>query len=193
MTKSSYQVRVLAGQFKGRRLKYPGTPTVRPTMQRTKESVFASLGGEVAGAMFIDLYAGAGGIGIEAISRGAAFVHFVENGRAALDCLRDNLTHCEIARDRFRVHAAEAFDFLRAAASRDIRPNLVYADPPYAVDPGVLLEFLARIDYPPGGLVMLEHPKKVVLAAPGQFARFRFKTFGQTQVSFFVRAEGEVL
>jgi 16S rRNA (guanine(966)-N(2))-methyltransferase RsmD len=143
--------------------------------------------------MFIDLYAGAGGIGIEAISRGAAFVHFVECGRAALDCLRENLARCGIAQDRFHVYEADACDFLRAAASRDMRPDLVYADPPYAVDYGVLLEFLARMDYPPGSLLVLEHPKQVMLEAPGRFERFRFKTFGQTQVSFFVRVEGEVL
>ena len=192
MAKRNYQVRVLAGDLKGRMLKYPRDPAVRPTMQRTKESVFESLSADLKGAIFIDLYAGAGGIGIEALSRGAARVHFVEHGRAALDCLRDNLSRCRIDDSRYRVHATDVIDFLRASRSRDIRPNVVYVDPPYhSAGVPVLLEFLSRIDYPAGGMLVLEHPKDAA-HAPERLVRTRLRRFGQTSVSFFVPPQGDV-
>ncbi|MFQ5510577.1 MAG: 16S rRNA (guanine(966)-N(2))-methyltransferase RsmD [Candidatus Krumholzibacteriia bacterium] len=194
MPKRSYQVRVIAGDLGGRLLTYPAAASVRPTMQRTKESVFESLGGDLAGMVVIDLYAAAGGVGIEAISRGAGRVHFVERDRSALACLRENLERCGIDARRFRVHAQDVLEFLRTPATRRIQPGVVYADPPYgATDAAVLLEFLTGIDYSPRSVLVLEHPKDVELPAPRGFVRNRLKTFGRTNVSFFVPVEGDAL
>jgi len=87
-------VRIGAGAYKGRTLRYPaaaGPARIRPTAARTRESVFNALQDEVRGAVFVDLYAAAGGVGIEALSRGASFVHFVERDAVALAALEENL------------------------------------------------------------------------------------------------------
>ncbi len=181
------KTRVLAGTLKGRVLSYPDDRRLRPTMQRTKDSVFESLGNRVAGAVFVDLYAAAGGIGLEALSRGAAQVHFVENDRTALGCLGENLAACDIPAEGGIVHPGPVMDFLLSGGLRDTDPHIVFADPPYASgDTRLLLEFFAGIDYPVKALLILEHHKDAVDdKSVENLGRTKFKKFGQSCVSYF--------
>jgi 16S rRNA (guanine966-N2)-methyltransferase len=104
-------MRVIAGTAKGRKLKsVPGEGT-RPVTDRVKESLFDILGADVRDAHFLDLFAGTGGVGIEALSRGAAEAVFVEQGRAALETIRANLTITRLA-NRARIVRADVFTFL---------------------------------------------------------------------------------
>lgn len=179
-------MRVIAGAFKGRMLEYP--PDVRPTMQRTKSSIFGMLGPSVNGSRFIDLYAAAGGMGLEALSRGADFVCFVERDRRAVECLSRNLDRCGVPRTRYSIHAGDALSFVEAGLAT--AADVIYADPPYeATDFPVLLELLAKIVYPGPVLIIIEHPRGVVLAAPAGIVRVKEKSFGQTHVTVF-RCEG---
>ena len=118
-------MRVIAGAHKGRRLVAPDTDDTRPVTDRVKESIFSSLAGRVGGAKVADLYAGAGSFGIEALSRGARSVTFVENGRRAIEALRTNLgaLRLEGVVVRRRVE-----DFI---ADTDDRFDLVFCDPPW--------------------------------------------------------------
>lgn len=143
---------MIAGAARGRRLTAPRGPQVRPTADRVKEALFASLQPWVPGARVLDLYAGAGGLGLEARSRGAAAVTFVERDRAALAALRRNLevvgldgTHLVVG-DVIRVLAAPL-----ATAPFD----LVLADPPYDLDPSAALALLAD-QLAPGAVVVVE-------------------------------------
>lgn len=181
------KTRVLAGSLKGRVLSYPDDRRLRPTMQRTKDSVFESLGGHLDGAVFIDLYAAAGGIGIEALSRGARRVHFVENDWVALECLRENLARCDIAPEQGIIHTGPAMDFLSSGRFRDADAHIVFADPPYAADEArLLLEFFAGIDYPVKALLILEHHKDAVTGKLVEnLGRTKTKKFGQSCVSYF--------
>jgi len=120
-------MRVISGTAKGRKLKaVPGEGT-RPITDRVKESLFNILGADVRGARFLDLFAGTGGVGIEALSRGAREAVFVEQGRAALETIRANLALTRLA-ERARVVRADVFAFL--AGTPDAPFDYIYIAPP---------------------------------------------------------------
>ena len=120
-------MRVIAGEAKGRKLKMvPGSST-RPIGERVKEALFAILGELVMDALFLDLYAGTGSVGIEALSRGARQAVFVDQSRRAIATIKDNLAHTGLS-DRAQVVRAEVFAFLKRD---DLEPfDLIYVAPP---------------------------------------------------------------
>lgn len=124
-------MRIVAGSARGRRLRSPEGPGVRPTSDRVREAVFNSLfsAGGVGGSTVLDLFAGSGAMGLEALSRGAESVTFVESAPAALEVLRDNVAILGFA-DRSSVVPADALRYLEAPR----RFDLVILDPPYAFD-----------------------------------------------------------
>ncbi|MDQ6811720.1 MAG: 16S rRNA (guanine(966)-N(2))-methyltransferase RsmD [Actinomycetota bacterium] len=124
-------MRVIAGRLGGRRLKAPRGAVTRPTSDRVREALFALLG-EIAGARVLDLFAGAGGLGIEALSRGAARAVFVERDPAALASLKANLGALGIAPVEAEVRRADALTTLRRARARKETYDLVFIDPPYS-------------------------------------------------------------
>lgn len=157
-------MRVIAGVAKGRRLVAPTGDGTRPTADRVKESWFSSLQPMLGGAHVLDLYAGSGALGLEALSRGAAAVTFVERDRKALASLRRNLDAVDlpgatvVARD---VRQALADDLADAPF------DLVLADPPYRIGDGDLTEMLAALvgHLAPGAMVTLERGRRE--PAPG--------------------------
>jgi 16S rRNA (guanine966-N2)-methyltransferase len=186
MARGKRRVRMIGGELKGRLLDYPEQGRFRPTMQRTRSSVFESLGHSIRGAVFVDLYAAAGGIGIEALSRGARFCCFVESDREAVAHLHRNLESCRVAAERYSVHAGDVAAFLEGSLGQ-LAPDIVYADPPYGdTDFGVLLELLGAIVYPQPAVIVGEHPTSLAMAGAPGLTRSRVKSFGQTSVSFFV-------
>jgi 16S rRNA (guanine966-N2)-methyltransferase len=123
-------MRVIAGHLGGRRLKAPRGTVTRPTSDRVRESVFALLG-ELDGTRALDLFAGAGGLGIEALSRGAGRVVFVDRDARALRALKANLATLQISSDAVEVRRADASAALRTARARQETYDLVFIDPPY--------------------------------------------------------------
>lgn len=177
-------MRVVAGELKGRRIiapdAAPGQPiTTRPTTDRVREAIFNALGslGIVDGATVADLYAGSGGLGIEALSRGAAHCTFVENDRAALSAIHANIAALGLG-DRTRVINGNA-----TVMSARVRADIVFADPPYTFDDWPAL--LAAVDT---DLVVAESPR--VVDAPPGWEQGRTKRYGRTWVTFLHR-EGE--
>ena len=187
------KVRIISGELKGRMLEYPFGRDTRPTMQQTKAAVFDSIGLDLRGAVFFDLFAGAGAVGIEALSRGAGFVHFVENGRQAVALLERNLQKCGLGPDRARVHPVSVFDLLGRSQEPLKGADLVFADPPYDGEaPRTLLAILDAIKYPDSCLLVLEHRRDLPVEESLRLERTKVKKFGRTWVSFFVPAEGEI-
>lgn len=126
-------MRVVAGTWRGRVLKAPSGEATRPTTDRVKESLFAILGDRVVDAPVADLCCGAGGLGIEALSRGAARAVFVDLSQAALSAVRRNLDSLEVPADRWRIVRRDARSWLADALRRRDDSGLVLlADPPYA-------------------------------------------------------------
>jgi 16S rRNA (guanine966-N2)-methyltransferase len=147
-------IRIIAGDFKGRRLKTPDTDAVRPTADRVREAWFSILQRQIRGARVLDLYAGSGALGLEALSRGAVSADFVEVRRAALAALKANITTLKVA-DRVHVHRVDALKF-----AEQLQPgqyDVVFADPPYDTDAAARLVAQFRI-VQFGRVLSIEHP-----------------------------------
>jgi 16S rRNA (guanine966-N2)-methyltransferase len=179
-------VRVIAGEFGGRRLTAPRGRATRPTSDRVREALFMALE-PLAGLRVIDLYAGSGALGIEALSRGAAFVHFVESDRSARATLSGNLAALGLT-DRGRVWPVALPGGLERMAAELASADLVLADPPYGGGPArETLHALGRPGrLPAGARVVLEHHAKDELPERcGDLARARERRYGETAVSTY--------
>ena len=122
------RLRIVAGKWRSRLLKVADVPGLRPTSERIRETLFNWLAPGIAGARCLDLFAGSGVLGLEALSRGAASAVFVEKSKRAADALRSACV--ELGAGDAEVHAADAFDYLRSASAAQY--DLVFLDPPYA-------------------------------------------------------------
>jgi 16S rRNA (guanine966-N2)-methyltransferase len=145
-------VRVIAGRWKGRRLKSPRGDEVRPTTDRVKEAIFNLLGPNIRGCLFLDLCCGAGGLGIEALSREAAQVVFVDVSGKSLTLARKNLATCGADTGRVSLIRAEAVAWLSAWIPPPSPPRwIAVADPPYRSPvAGAILGQMARLADDPG-------------------------------------------
>jgi 16S rRNA (guanine966-N2)-methyltransferase len=154
--------RVIAGRYGGRRLHAPPGDATRPTADRVREALFSILGERVRDARVLDLFAGSGALGLEALSRGARAVTFVERAPAALKALRENLT--ALGADAV-VERAEALRWLRGAPGAVRQYDLVFLDPPYrrAAELGAPLSELLPPVLAPGALVVAESDRRAPL------------------------------
>jgi 16S rRNA (guanine966-N2)-methyltransferase len=156
-------MRVVTGEAKGRRLKAPKTMGTRPIIDRVKTALFDILSTEIEDADFLDLFAGTGSVGIEALSRGAAHATFIEMSYSILKLIRENLQITGLA-DRAEVLHADAFKFLQGQSANPQRTyDIIYVAPPQYKD--MAAHALQLLDssplLPPGGLVIVQiHPKE---------------------------------
>jgi len=160
-------MRIIAGTYRSRPLQAPAGMATRPTSDRLRETVFNVLTPRIEGARFLDLYAGSGAVGLEALSRGAEHVVFVERAAAALKALRANLDKLGVTRG-FEVHAGSVREYLRRAASGPGGFNVVFLDPPYDAEADYegTLRTLGGADFAPRSQMRdLAHPDSQLLAA----------------------------
>jgi 16S rRNA (guanine966-N2)-methyltransferase len=187
-------MRVIAGAAGGIRLDVPKSE-VRPTMDRVKAAIFSSLGDEIIGAGVLDLFAGTGALGIEALSRGAASALFVEENSAAVTAIERNLMRTKL---EGRVRRQEVFAFLRSAQGRDPF-RIIFADPPYEKTKSggeftqMLLEnvALAEMLEPSGVFVLEKRPGEKMPATP-LWEITRARKYGATEVLFLRRSNVSV-
>jgi pantetheine-phosphate adenylyltransferase len=177
-------MRVTGGTLGGRRLRVPASG-VRPSADRVRESLFARLGA-LDGLRVLDLYAGSGALGIEALSRGAASVCFVDRSPASLAALRRNLDDLGL-RERTRVLRSDVVRALRRLARDAARFDLILADPPYASGEAerVLREVAAGALLAPGGALVLECRRRHPLPTPEGLAAVDERHYGDTAVVRF--------
>jgi 16S rRNA (guanine(966)-N(2))-methyltransferase RsmD len=172
-------MRVIAGQFRSRRLKsVPGLDT-RPTPDRLREALFGVLTPRIEGTVFVDAYAGTGAVGIEALSRGANRAIFIERNRAALAVLRENLTDLDL------MTAAHIVTGKMVSALSKYPADIVFLDPPYESEREyeTSMEVLGR---EATGLVIVQHSVKYELAGEwGRLRRVRLLRQGDNALSFF--------
>lgn len=149
-------MRIIGGVARGRRLKAPDTMATRPVTDRAREAVFSMIGGWVEGADVIDLYAGSGAFGLEALSRGATSVTFVESGRRALTALRANID--DLALGPVTVVEGRVEDFLSGGWRGRLGPfDLAFMDPPWEQSSTVMSAQMAALDpiLAPGAEIVL--------------------------------------
>jgi 16S rRNA (guanine966-N2)-methyltransferase len=196
-------MRIIAGTFRSRTLAAQPGMSTRPTSDRLRETLFNVLAPRIEGAAFLDLYAGSGAVGLEALSRGAAHVAFVERAPAALKILHANLERLGIG-SGVRVHAKSVGAFLKSAARPDPKSadpkrtsakpecfDVVFLDPPYdeAKEYAITLELLggaAKGILAPGAVVVAEHRRKQSLDEQyGSLKRTRVLEQGDAALSFY--------
>jgi 16S rRNA (guanine966-N2)-methyltransferase len=155
-------MRVIAGRWGGRRLQAPPGDATRPTSDRVREALFSVLGDRVDGARVLDLFAGSGALGIEALSRGAAHATFVDSAPAAIRSLRANLS--ALGADA-EVRRADARRFLGAASANGRHYDLVFLDPPYRLAGRLGGELAAALPavLAPGAMVVTESDRRAPL------------------------------
>lgn len=185
--------RVIAGTARSIRLDAPG-PGTRPLADRVKQTLFAVLDPDLQGGRFLDLFAGSGAGGIEALSRGAGHATFVERDAGAVRVIKANLERTRLAgTGRATVVRAEAVAWLRDRARRgdDSSYDLVLVDPPYDDGPMLLaaLEALAPLVAPGGRVVAKHFWRSPPPATVGLLASERERRFGDTALTFYRRAE----
>lgn len=185
-------MRVIAGAKKGLDLRCGHGPRFRPTQQLVKGSVFDTIGAAIAGATFLDLFAGSGAMGIEALSRGAARAVFVEQEHRILRALRTNLERCGFGPDRAEVRIADAVRFLERSSAAGASFDVIYADPPYeGATAQKIVDVAAAAARPLCRLLVVEHGRPVSAGAGGSLAVEKTRQFGRTKVTYFrYRKEG---
>lgn len=183
-------MRVIAGTYKGRKLKSPPSMQVRPTSDRLRETLFNVIAPRIVDTRFLDLCAGSGAVGIEALSRGALWATFVDRSRKMCALVEANLDLCKIPEDQTEVVNLTAEDFLKQTSNRKSDGwDIIFFDPPYAHD---YTEVLRLVDehklLNSGGLFIAEHHHKNELPQQvGGLNRFRVLKQGDSALSFYER------
>ena len=189
-------MRIIAGEYRGRVLKSPPSMQIRPTSDRLRETLFNVLAPRIEDARFLDLCAGSGAVGIEAISRGAEFVTFVDRVRKMCGLIETNLDLCGVPEEMTEVVLSEAAEYVRrtvAGRGADWRGgaawDIVYFDPPYAIDYSPVLEAFGETPAAllrDGGVLVVEHHHKTSLKdAFGNVRRWRIIKQGDSALSFY--------
>jgi len=173
-------MRIIAGAYKGRNLKSPPSLDVRPTSDRLRETLFNVIAPRIEDARFLDLCAGSGAVGIEALSRGASYATFVDRSRRSCTLIESNLKLCRVPEGQWEIYCSEVNDFLKQTGSQW---DIIFFDPPYKDDYFKTLELVgSRLR----DLLIVEHHRKTHLPETvGNLQRTRILKQGDSALSFY--------
>lgn len=175
-------MKIIAGERKGHTIQTPSGQKTRPTLSRVREALFSIIAGDVPGAVFCELFAGSGSIGLEALSRGAERAIFVEIAREPLSCLRENVSRLRYT-DRCEIAPIDALKWKPSAKER--APDIIFADPPYKDE--IIDELMAHISQWPlkaDTLVIVQTPASYKMQT--DMRHLRTATYGATAVHFIL-------
>ncbi|WP_163327840.1 16S rRNA (guanine(966)-N(2))-methyltransferase RsmD [Desulfurobacterium thermolithotrophum] len=183
-------MRIIGGKYKGRKIKSlpkrSDTKLLRPTTERVKESVFSILNNYLEGVKFLDLFAGTGNVGIEAISRGAKKVVFVENDKRFCNLIEENLRKLGVERGKYEIICDDYVNALKKLAKRGEKFDFIYADPPY--EKGFytrIVNMVKNFDLlDEDGLLILEEPKNAPFLPDDEKWIVERRGYGTTLVTF---------
>ena len=183
-------MRIISGIYRGRQLKSPPSLDVRPTSDRLRETLFNILAPRIDDTRFLDLCAGSGAVGIEALSRGASHATFIDRSRKICRLIEVNLDTCKVPEDQTTIFNLEASDFLHQTLARNLEPwDIIFFDPPYRENYHRVLEFIgSNTDQllTEEGLVIAEHYYKAELPEiNGRLERTRIVKQGDSSLSFY--------
>jgi 16S rRNA (guanine966-N2)-methyltransferase len=180
-------MRIIAGEFRGRRLLTPKNARIRPTSDRVREAIFSIVSPHVPEASVLDLFAGTGALGLEALSRGAARAVFVDQNADAVRLIRSNVVLCAV-QQRVRIIQGAVERVIRRLAAGANAFNMIFMDPPYGE--GYLEKTLVLLDLVahPDALVIAEHHvREPSPALCGEWVQAQKRRYGDTAVSFFTK------
>jgi len=187
-------MRITGGEFGGRSLLVPKTDAIRPTQDRVREALFSILQTEMPGSDFLDLFAGSGAVGLEALSRGARRVTFVEANRRHLSVLRQNVAVCRVAETTYEAVAGDCYRWLANYAG--VGFSIGFADPPYALGEekgyaAVLKTLAERGVIRPNGLFVAEMTAVQRAEETPGWELLRDRTYGKTRLCVWRRVNPE--
>ncbi|MCB0123692.1 MAG: 16S rRNA (guanine(966)-N(2))-methyltransferase RsmD [Caldilineaceae bacterium] len=183
-------MRVITGMAKGRKLQMVPGDSTRPITDRAKEALFSILGNWVEGIRVLDLFGGTGAVGIECLSRGAAFAHFIDLNRKAVETIRANLRHCQLEANA-TVERGDSFAFLKSYRGDPF--DLIYVAPPQYQ--GLWSQALLLIDEHPellsadGDVIVQIHPKEETPVALQSLREYDRRKYGSVLLLFYAAAE----
>ena len=173
-------MRIISGKYKGREIKGYNIDGTRPTMDRVKESLFASIQNYVKDSVCLDLFAGSGGLGIEALSEGAISCYFVDNNKVVIDTLRQNLTTLKVEEDYFLIKK----DYVEALKTFDKKFDIIFLDPPYHLNMmNNAIDLIIKNDLlNDGGIIVCEYEEGTVNC---DLQILKEKKYGSKNVTIF--------
>ena len=187
-------MRIIAGHWKGFHLDGGRFKDVRPLTDRIKESLFGILGNEIEGAIILDVFAGSGSFGLEALSRDAKQVVFCEKSTAVTDLIKKNLKKTKCDRSRYQIITADVFKILPRLATGDIFFDVVFADPPFRLPQSEkFLHSLSKFDIlsREGILIYRHHKMETAPQRSEKYILYREKIFGDSVVKFYRKEHNE--
>ncbi|MGA2401531.1 MAG: 16S rRNA (guanine(966)-N(2))-methyltransferase RsmD [Syntrophobacteraceae bacterium] len=180
-------MRIIAGAFRGRRLHAPKGKRIRPTIDRVREAIFNIIAAEVAGAKVLDLFAGTGAMGLEALSRGAQFSFFVDQGEEAVRLIRENVQLCGV-QDMSRIIQGSAASAIRRLGSENELFDLIFMDPPYGKGHiEKALEIIGEVARNDALVIAEHHAKDEPPQVSGIWRKDRERRYGDTLISVYSR------
>lgn len=183
-------MRVIAGTHGGRKLFFPTSKEIRPATDRIKETIFNVLGQDLTGLAVLDLFAGVGSLGIEALSRGASFVSFVDTGALAQKFIRKNLDLLQL-NSRAEILPFDAARAIGTLEKRGKKYDVIFVDPPYSQ--GLVKKTLIELDrsdiLSPHGWLVTEHVKHEEIPTLNTVLLHKTNKYGVTRLSFLIRTE----
>lgn len=185
-------MRIIAGHWKGFHLDGGRFKDVRPLTDRIKESLFGILGDQIEEAIVLDLFAGSGSFGLEALSRDAKQVVFCEKSSAVANLIRKNLKKTKCAGERYKIITGDVFKILPRLSNGTVFFDILFADPPFRTPQSEkFLHSLSKIDVlsRKGILIYRHHKKEIVPKQSEHFRVYREKVFGDSVVKFYRKEE----
>jgi 16S rRNA (guanine(966)-N(2))-methyltransferase RsmD len=182
-------MRIITGSAKGTKLKTPRGMETRPTADRVKESIFNIMGNIVIDAVVLDLFAGTGNLGLEALSRGADCAVFIDKSANSIEIIRENALHTKLI-DKTEIYKNDVFKGLAKLEQSQREFDLIFCDPPY--NKGFINMILAKIDdsnlLTSDGIIMMEHSQHETVKKEWKTLNLRrMEKYGETLVSFWCR------
>jgi len=185
MAKDLFIMRIISGICRGRKLNTLEGDNTRPTADRVKESVFNILGTSVIDRKVLDLFAGSGALGLEALSRGAVSCVFVDSSKAAMKVIESNIEGCRF-QDRVKTYLGEFKSVLGRSVESQF--DLVFLDPPYHKELGIeALQLLSKAVSDEGIVILETDGDELVPEVVGSFERYDVRNYGRIKVSFFTK------
>jgi 16S rRNA (guanine(966)-N(2))-methyltransferase RsmD len=180
-------MRIIAGEFRGRRIKQPASKKVRPTKDRIREAVFNIIAPAVSGSKVLDLFAGSGAYGLEALSRGAEKAVFIEKETESVDSIKENIELLGVEEDS-EVITGDVFRKIKELNESKKEFSLIFSDPPYSV--GMAKKTLIKIGHYDillhSGIIIIEHNIEEGLPeAEGDLSLIKTRTYGKTSISIY--------